>query len=152
MTHSLDGINVARSMLAFNEKNKSNSKNVSIAQIFDGFLVSPRHAREFAAQLNQDFKDIHLDKGGKFRTTGNDYNDLNDMDYYIPGDYDFLMNNPNNSKLVLLFRAMAREGFRWDLYKGKGLMDKIMMYEKQRISFREKFKKSGFDIKQFFWD
>ena len=152
MTHSLDGINVARSMLAFNEKNKSNSKNVSIAQIFDGFLVSPRHAREFAAQLNQDFKDIHLDKGGKFRTTGNDYNDLNDMDYYIPGDYDFLMNNPNNSNLLLLFRAMAREGFRWDLYKGKGLMDKIMMYEKQRISFREKFKKSGFDIKQFFWD
>ena len=48
---------------------------------------------------------------------------------------------------------MAREGFRWDLYKGKGLIDKIMMYEKQRIAFREKFKKGNdFDIKQFFWD
>ena len=143
-------------MLGFNEKQKKNSHNTSIAQIFDGFLVSPKLARDFAAQLNKDFMDIHLDKGGKHRTTGNDYKDLNNLDNYVPGNYNFLMNNPNNSNLLLLYRAMARKGFRWDLYKEKGLMGKIIKFEAQRIAYREKFKKDlkqrQASVKQFFWD
>ena len=156
LTHSLDAINVSRSMLGFNEKQKKNSHNTSIAQIFDGFLVSPKLARDFAAQLNKDFMDIHFDKGGKHRTTGNDYKDLNNLDTYVPGNYNFLMNNPNNSNLLLLYRAMARKGFRWDLYREKGLMGKIIKFEAQRIAYREKFKKDlkqrQASVKQFFWD
>jgi hypothetical protein len=157
MTHSLDAINVARSMLGFNEKQKKNSHNTSIAQIFDGFLVSPKLARDFAAQLNKDFMDIHLDKGGKHRTTSNDYNNVNDLDLYSSqGTYNFLMNNPNNSNLLLLYRAMARKGFRWDMYRGGGLMDKIMQFEARRIAYREKFnkdlKRRQASVKQFFWD
>ena len=158
MTHSLDGINVARSLNAFNKK----KDHMSIAQIFDGFLVSPKQAREFSAQLNKDFLDIHLDRGGPLRSTGNTLKDLENIDNYVEGlqNYDFLTNNPNNSNVLLLYRAMARAGFQWDLYKGSGLMDKIKKFEKKRKAFRKEFVSSltknsevNYDaVKQFFWD
>jgi hypothetical protein len=158
MTHSLDGINVARSLGAFSKK----KDHMSIAQIFDGFLVSPKQAREFAAQLNKDFLDIHLDKGGPLRSTGDMFKDLQNIDNYVEGvqNYDFLTNNPNNSNVLLLYRAMARAGFRWDLYRGNGLMDKIKKFEKKRKAFRKEFVRSITkdsdvnykSVKQFFWD
>ena len=158
MTHSLDGINVARSLGAWNQ----DKSHMSIAQIFDGFLVSPKHAREFSARLNKDFLDIHLDKGGRFRTTGDFMKDLTDIEKFQPGQshYDFLSNNPNNSNVLLLYRAMAHKGFNWDDYKGKGLIKKIKDFEKTRKNFRKQFikdfmKDSEYNykaVKQFFWD
>lgn len=158
MTHSLDGINVARSLGAWNQ----DKRHMSIAQIFDGFLVSPKHAREFSERLNKDFLDIHLDKGGRFRTTGDFMDDLTDVEKFQPGQshYDFLSNNPANSNVLLLYRAMAKKGFNWDDYKGKGLIKKIKDFEKRRKAFRRQFikdfmKDSEYNykaVKQFFWD
>lgn len=159
MTHSLDGINVARSLGAWNQ----DKRHMSIAQIFDGFLVSPKHAREFAARLNKDFLDIHLDKGGRFRTTGDFMKDLTDVEKFQPGQshYDFLSNNPANSNVLLIYRAMAQKGFNWDDYKGKGLIKLIKEFEADRKAFRKQFmidfKKSNSEynykaVKQFFWD
>ena len=88
--------------------------------------------------------------------------DLENIDNYVEGlqNYDFLTNNPNNSNVLLLYRAMARAGFQWDLYKGSGLMDKIKKFEKKRKAFRKEFVSSltknsevNYDaVKQFFWD
>ena len=56
--------------------------------------------------------------------------DAKNLDLYNPDTrYDFLMNNPNNSNVLLLYRAMARLGFRWDDYKGGGLVKRIKTFE-----------------------
>ena len=154
MTHSLDGINVALSLTQF----KKDHTQAGVAQIFDGFLVTPKMARQLATQLNKDFLDINFGKGGVSRISGDARKDAKNLDLYNPDTrYDFLMNNPNNSNVLLLYRAMARLGFRWDDYKGGGLVERIKKFEQQRKAYRKKFlKKDGtlnYDsTKQYFWD
>jgi len=165
MTHSLDGINVALSLTQF----KKDHTQAGVAQIFDGFLVTPKMARQLATQLNKDFLDINFGKGGRSRTSGHGIlgpedtvadarKDAKNLNLYNPDTrYDFLMNNPNNSNVLLLYRAMARLGFRWDDYKGGGLVERIKKFEQQRKAYRKKFlKKDGtlnYDsTKQYFWD